>query len=56
MTELTESINSLWHQLVSKSIDKNLYPDVKLVSEIPFKTVLEFIVKEGIALDKEKAK
>ena len=38
------------------SVDLNLYPDIRLVSEIPLKPVLEFLVKEGIALDKEKAR
>jgi len=31
-------------------------PDIRLVSEIPVKAVLEFLVKEGIALDKDKAR
>jgi hypothetical protein len=56
LTELTESINQIWLSLVNSSIDKNLYPDIRLVSEIPLKAVLEFLVKEGIALDKEKAR
>lgn len=56
MTELTESINQVWLSLVHSSVDVNLYPDIRLVSEIPLKTVLEFLVKEGVALDKEKAR
>ena len=37
-------------------MDKKVFADAKLITEIPIKTVLQFIVKEGVALDQDKAR
>jgi hypothetical protein len=50
--EKAESVKALWDQLVMAYHKR----DVGFVTEIPLRIVQDWLVKEGIALDRDKAK
>ena len=52
---MVESINHLWLELVSENTDREEYPNPVLVKNLPRVGVINWLVKEEITADTERA-
>ena len=53
MQEQAETIKSIWDRHTSAHYKRE---DLGFISELPVKPILSFFVREGVALDRDKAK
>jgi len=56
LAEQSESIKRLWVKMAEATVDKNVHPDPEKVIQLPLVVILDFLVSEGISLDREKAR
>ncbi len=56
LAEQSESIKRLWVKMARATVDKNVHPDPEKVIQLPMPVILDFLVSEGVSLDRDKAK
>lgn len=56
LAEQSESIKTIWFCLCRDNLDTNIQPDATKVTELPLSVILDFLVKEGVSLDRDKAR
>jgi hypothetical protein len=56
LAEQSESIKTIWIELCSANMDLKIQADVNRVTELPLSAILDFLVKEGVSLDRDKAR
>ena len=55
LAEQSESREYIWQQLVKENVSKNNGLNLKLVNALPTDCIIKWLIKEGIAIDAEKA-
>ena len=53
MQEQSDTINTIWNRHTAAHYKRD---DLGFISELPIKPILSFFVREGLALDRDKAK
>lgn len=56
LAEQSESIKSIWAQLARDNTERRIFPDPEKVTELPLNVILDFLIRESVALDRDKAK
>ena len=56
LAEQSESIKRLWVKMAEETVDKNVHPDPEKVIQLPIPVILDFLVNEGVCLDRDKAR
>ena len=56
LAEQSESIKTIWVELARENTNRRIYPDPEKVTELALTVVLDFLVREAVALDRDKAR